>query len=43
MVACVEEVAYNMGFIDAEQVRKLAERMQGNRYGQYLMGVLEST
>ena len=41
MVACIEEVAYNMGFIDADQVRAVAESMQGNRYGRYLIGMLE--
>jgi glucose-1-phosphate thymidylyltransferase len=41
MVACLEEVAYTMGFIDAARVREAAEKMKGNSYGQYLMGLLE--
>ena len=41
MVACLEEVAYKLGFIDAEKVRQAAERMKNNSYGQYLFGVLE--
>ncbi len=41
MVACLEEVAYKMGFIDAEQVRSAAEKMKSNSYGQYLLHVLE--
>jgi glucose-1-phosphate thymidylyltransferase len=41
MVACLEEVAYAMGFIDAERVRDAAERMKGNSYGQYLLDLLK--
>jgi len=41
MVACLEEVAYKMGYIDAGTVRAAAERMKGNSYGQYLFGMLE--
>jgi glucose-1-phosphate thymidylyltransferase len=41
MVACLEEVAYNLGYIDAGTVREAAERMKGNTYGQYLYGLLE--
>ena len=40
-VACVEEVAYRMGYIDADQVRSLAEPMRNNGYGQYLFHVLQ--
>ena len=43
MVACLEEVAYNMGFIDAGRVRQAAEKMKGNSYGQYLLGLLEDS
>ena len=39
-VACLEEIAYRMNFIDAEQVRKLAEPMRKNGYGQYLLNLL---
>lgn len=38
-VACIEEVAYRMGFIDAAQVEKLAATMS-NDYGQYLRAIL---
>ena len=41
MIACVEEVAYKMGFIDAEQVRDAAERMSKTEYGQYLLRMLD--
>ena len=40
-IACVEEIAYNLGYIDARQLRALAEPMRGNEYGRYLVRVLE--
>ena len=40
-VACPEEVAYRMGFIDNEALRELAEPLRGSGYGDYLMSVLE--
>lgn len=36
-VACIEEIAYRMGFIDKEQLLKLAETFKKSDYGQYLM------
>ena len=36
-VACIEEIAYRMGFIDKEQLLKLAEVFKKSDYGQYLM------
>ena len=39
-IACVEEVAYRMGFIDAAQLATLAEPL-GNDYGDYLRSVLD--
>jgi len=40
-VACLEEVAYKMGYIDREHLRGLAQPMAKNEYGQYLLRVLE--
>lgn len=40
-VACPEEVAFNMGYIGAEQVLKIAETMAKNEYGQYLKRLIE--
>ena len=40
-VACVEEVAYKMGFIDAAQVRRLADAMGHGGYADYLRHMLE--
>ena len=39
-VACPEEIAWRMGFIDAEQLRRLAEPLKASGYGQYLLDVL---
>ncbi len=39
-IACVEEVAYRMGFIDAKAVESLAAQMKNNGYGQYLTRLL---
>jgi len=40
-VACPEEIAYRKGYITADQVRKLAEPLKKNNYGQYLLQILE--
>ncbi len=40
-VACIEEVAYRMGYIDAEQVRFLARTLYNGGYGEYLMQILK--
>ena len=36
-IACLEEIAYKRGWIDKEQLKKLAEPMKKNDYGQYLL------
>jgi glucose-1-phosphate thymidylyltransferase len=40
-VACIEEIAYRMHYIDASQLEQLALPMQNNNYGQYLLDVLK--
>ncbi|BAH77405.1 glucose-1-phosphate thymidylyltransferase RfbA [Solidesulfovibrio magneticus] len=40
LVACLEEIAYRMGYIDAAQVERLAKDMLKNDYGQYLMDMI---
>lgn len=40
-VACPEEIAYHQGWIDAEQVSRLATPLAKNGYGQYLLGLLK--
>jgi glucose-1-phosphate thymidylyltransferase len=41
MVACLEEIAFRMGYIDAAQLTTLARNMSSSAYGQYLFRVLE--
>ncbi|WP_338556600.1 glucose-1-phosphate thymidylyltransferase RfbA [Erwinia sp. E_sp_B04_7] len=40
-VSCPEEIAYRQGFIDAEQVKKLAAPLAKNPYGQYLLKIVK--
>lgn len=40
-IACPEEIAYRMGLISAEKVMELAEPLKKNRYGQYLLDLLQ--
>ncbi len=39
-ISCIEEIAYRMGLIDAEQVMRLAEPLKKNEYGQYLLRMI---
>ncbi len=39
-IACPEEIAYRNGYIDAEQVEKLAQPLRKSSYGEYLLDVL---
>jgi glucose-1-phosphate thymidylyltransferase len=40
-ICCPEEIAYRMGYIDAEQVIRLAEPLKKNSYGRYLLEMIE--
>jgi len=40
-VACVEEIAYRLGYIDEKQLRKLAAPLRKNGYGQYLLNLVK--
>jgi glucose-1-phosphate thymidylyltransferase len=40
-VSCVEEIAFRKGYISADQLRRLAEPMAQNSYGQYLLDLLK--
>jgi glucose-1-phosphate thymidylyltransferase len=42
-IACPEEVAYRMGYIDEPQVRRLAAPLLKSAYGEYLVRMLEET
>ena len=41
MICCVEEIAYRMGYIGAEDVARIAAPMRRNSYGEYLLRMLE--
>lgn len=40
-IACLEEIAFRMGYITADQLQKLGESMLQNAYGRYLLDILE--
>ena len=42
MVACPEEIAYTMGYIQADDVARMATGMKHNSYGQYLLNLIKS-
>jgi glucose-1-phosphate thymidylyltransferase len=41
MIACPEEIAYEMGFITASELLTLAEKFNGNGYGRYLQSLVK--
>jgi len=41
MISCVEEIAYHMGYIDEQTLRKDAEELASNGYGQYLLRFMD--
>ncbi len=40
-IACIEEIAYRMGFIDMDQFKKLADNLKKSTYGQYLLDIIK--
>ena len=40
-VACLEEIAYKMEYIDAKKLKILAEPLSKNTYGQYLLNLIK--
>jgi glucose-1-phosphate thymidylyltransferase len=40
-IACIEEIAYFLGYIDKDQLIQLAEPLRKNDYGQYLLGLIK--
>ena len=41
-IGCIEEIAYQQGFIDKEQLRRIAEPLKKSGYGHYLMNISET-
>ncbi len=41
MISCVEEIAYHMGYIDEQTLRKDADELASNGYGQYLLRFID--
>ena len=39
MISCPEEIAYRMGYISKQQLCELGEKLAGNSYGEYILGV----
>jgi glucose-1-phosphate thymidylyltransferase len=42
-IACIEEIAFSKGFIDAEQLKVLAAKFKKNEYGKYLYEIAEES
>ncbi len=42
-ISCIEEIAYRLGYIDAETVRELAHPLKNNSYGRYLLQLIQLT
>lgn len=42
-IGCIEEVAYRMGYINAEQLQRVADPLRKSGYGEYLLNVLKET
>ncbi|MDX1902829.1 MAG: glucose-1-phosphate thymidylyltransferase, partial [Thermonemataceae bacterium] len=42
-IGCIEEIAFRSGFIDAEQLQKIAQPLTKSGYGQYLLNILKQT
>ena len=40
-IACPEEIAYHMGFIDGDALRELGRACDGSEYGRYLLSLLD--
>lgn len=41
-VACIEEIAFRKGYINADQLKKLAQPLKKNQYGQYLLNIVNN-
>jgi len=41
-IGCIEEEAFNMGYINEDQLKKIAEPLKKSGYGEYLLGLLKN-
>jgi glucose-1-phosphate thymidylyltransferase len=41
-IGCIEEIAWRMGYIDAEGLEKVAQPLTKSGYGQYLLNLLKA-
>jgi glucose-1-phosphate thymidylyltransferase len=41
MIGCLEEIAFRLRYISAEDLHRLARAMKGSAYGQYLLRLVE--
>lgn len=41
-IGCIEEVAYHMGYIDAHQLKKIAQPLRKSGYGEYLLKLIQN-
>ncbi len=42
MIGCIEEIAYNNGWIDKNQLKELAKPLKKTEYGKYLLEIANS-
>ena len=40
-VACIEEIAFDKGYINKKQLKSIANEMRSNQYGQYLQNLID--
>ena len=40
-ISCIEEIAFRLGYIDAEKIDRLGKSMKSNDYGKYLLGLIK--
>ena len=40
-IACIEEVAFSMGFINRNQLKKIGQELKDSKYGQYIMNLIK--
>lgn len=40
-ISCIEEIAYQLGYINSEQLKELAKEYRNNEYGQYLVSIAD--